>query len=144
MTHGKIALLLSGVLCLFLVSTKVSAHYVNPRFGGATPAEVDPSKAADIYGLMDLTGAKQLSAQVMRKMNSMSKPTFRTMLEKLLEREPPSSDRLEEIVDVFMQKVRARGAGGIIEKIVPIYDRHLSHEEIRGMIQFYETPLAGC
>ncbi len=27
------------------------------------------------------------------------------------------------------------------EKVIPIYDRHLSHEEIRGLIQFYETPL---
>ncbi len=82
MTHGKIPLLLSGVLCLFLVPTKVSAEYVNPRFGSVTPAEVDPSKAADIYRLMDLTGAKQVAAQVTRNMESMSKPTFSRVLKK--------------------------------------------------------------
>ena len=141
MAHGKIPLMLSGVLCLFLVSTKLSAHCVNPRFGGATPAKADPSKAADIHRLLDLVGTKQIVVQMMRNMEAATKQSFGTMLERLLEREPPSGERLEEILDVFMQKWKARGAEGGIEKIVPIYDRHFSHEEIRGLIQFYETPL---
>ena len=30
---------------------------------------------------------------------------------------------------------------GLIDLVIPVYDKHFSHDEIKGLISFYETPL---
>jgi hypothetical protein len=43
---------------------------------------------------------------------------------------------------VFSNKLHERyKAEDLIDRLIPVYDRNLTHEEIVGLIQFYESPL---
>jgi uncharacterized protein len=48
------------------------------------------------------------------------------------------------LVDLFLDKFMARANAEIpklLDAAVPIYDKYLSDDEIKGLIQFYQTPL---
>ena len=99
------------------------------------PAKVDPAKEADIRHLFELTGAGKIGIQMGQQMLQAVRP----MLEQTL---PPGQDRSKKIVDTFMQKFQAQlTPQAFFDLTVPIYDKHFSAEEIRGLIQFYESPL---
>jgi uncharacterized protein len=100
----------------------------------ASQTKIDPAKEADIRKLLDMTGAKALATQTMDGMQKSIKPLLAGSL-------PPGGYR-EKLVDLFFEKFRARAEPQqIIDLIVPIYDKNFSHEEIRALMQFYQTPL---
>ena len=54
---------------------------------------------------------------------------------------PPGEYR-EKLVNLFFAKFQAKADGqSLLEMAIPLYDKNLSHEEIKGLIQFYQTPL---
>ena len=54
---------------------------------------------------------------------------------------PPGNYR-DKLVDLFLAKFRSKtDPQHLVDMAVPIYDKHLSHEEIKGLIDFYQTPL---
>lgn len=98
------------------------------------PLKIDPAKEADIRKLFELTGGKQLAAQVIESMGADLKP----MMTKAL----PVGDYREKLVDLFFVKFQSRlDTQKLVDLAVPIYDKHLSREDIRGLIEFYQTPL---
>lgn len=98
-------------------------------------AQIDPAKRADIQRLLDLVGTKTLMTA---SMDSMAK-TIRPLVTNSL---PPGEYR-EKLVDLFFVKFQslADPTQFLQTSAVPIYDKHFSDEEIRGLIKFYETPL---
>lgn len=75
-----------------------------------------------------------MATQVMTDMANGLKPLMTNAL-------PPGEYR-EKLVDLFFVKFQSRlDMQGLIDLAVPIYDKHLSHEEVRGLIEFYQTPL---
>ena len=46
-----------------------------------------------------------------------------------------------EVWQEIWRDVEARIEEFVTERLVPIYDQHLSHEDIKGLIVFYESPL---
>lgn len=98
------------------------------------PLKVDPAKEADIRHLFELTGGKELAAQVINEMGRNLKPLMTNAL-------PPGEYR-EKLVDLFFVKFQSKiDMQRLLDLAVPIYDKHLSHEEVRGLIEFYQTPL---
>ena len=54
----------------------------------------------------------------------------------------PPGDYRDKLIDLFVEKFRTKmNAQFLMDMAVPIYDKHLSHEEIKGMIQFYQSPV---
>lgn len=54
---------------------------------------------------------------------------------------PPGEYR-EKLVDLFFVKFQSRlDMQQLLDLAIPIYDKYLSHEEVRGLIEFYQTPL---
>ncbi len=105
-----------------------------PVFAAAAEPQVDSAKEADIRRLLEVTGATKLATMVVSQMAEHIKP--------LLEKGLPPGERRHQITETFVNKLVARATGDDLMKIViPIYDRHLSHEDIKGLIQFYESPL---
>jgi hypothetical protein len=103
------------------------------RAGGAVP-QSDPTKEADIRRLIELTGSAQLTQAMMNQMAQQMKPLLINSL--------PPGERSEQIANIFVQKMVERAnSEGFLKMVIPIYDKHLSHEEIKGLIQFYESPL---
>jgi hypothetical protein len=48
---------------------------------------------------------------------------------------------IPEAPDEYWDLVLKEFSGGeLVQLIIPIYDRHFSHEEIKDIIKFYETP----
>ena len=105
----------------------------------STPAssaveKVDPAKEADIRRLLDLVGTRDLVAQSMDSMSKSIKPLLTNSL--------PAGDYREKLVNLFFEKFTAKAnVQHLQDMAVPIYDKNFSHEEIRSLIAFYQTPL---
>lgn len=89
----------------------------------ATPA-VPPAKQADIRRLMTLTATAQLPAQITQQMTDSFKAAF-----------PKAPDA------VWNDLKKQLTPNELLGKIEEVYDRHFTHDEIKGLIAFYETPL---
>jgi hypothetical protein len=111
-----------------------SAERKGSPLTSAEPLKVDHAKEADIRRLMDLVGAGALGSQMMDEMQKNIKPLMTQAL-------PPGEYR-EQLVQLFFEKFRSKGnPQQLVDMVVPAYDRYFSHQEIRGLIEFYETPL---
>jgi uncharacterized protein len=97
---------------------------VGPALAQQASAEDAAAKERDIRKLLELTGSAKLGQQMVAQMFEAFKQESSNV---------PSStwDEMQKEFD----------AGSLIELIVPIYDKHLTHEDIKGLIVFYESPL---
>lgn len=104
------------------------------KTGSAAQAKIDPAKEADIRKLLDLVGTKALVSQTMDSMSKSIKPLLTNSL--------PPGDYREKLVDLFFAKFTAKAdAQHMLDLAVPVYDKNFSHDEIRNLIAFYQTPL---
>ena len=93
------------------------------------------AKQADIRRLLQLTGAANLANQ---SMDGMEKSVKTLMSDSL----PPGEYR-DQLLDLFFQKFRSkRDTNQLIDLVVPIYDKYYTHEDIKALIAFYESPVA--
>ena len=108
----------------------------------AAPAAADnisPAKRADIEKLMQITGpsppeaTKQMSNLFIGQMSQAIKASRPDL--------PAKTYRIlgEEINRVMEEQMTAQG--GYLDMVVQIYDKHLSHEDIKGFLKFYQTEL---
>jgi hypothetical protein len=93
--------------------------------GQEQAAEDKKAKQDDIRKLLILTGADKLALQVMNQMVASMKKTMTGVS--------------DEFWQEFMKKSESK-MKEMIEGIVPVYDKHLSHEDIRAVTAFYESP----
>lgn len=107
----------------------------NRQSEAAQQSQIDPAKKADIQRLLELVGTKALMKASMDSMANTIRPLMTNSL-------PPGEYR-EKLVDLFFVKFQslADAAHFLDSSAVPIYDKHFSDDEIRGLIKFYETPL---
>ena len=138
-------LLLFGIFCLLWSGSSQPLRagqqyqrqitvFGNSSSTSAAPEPVDPAKEADIRQLMDLVGTK---ATVLRVMNSMTNDMRPLMLHAF----PPGEYR-ERLVQLFFAKFQAKiNPQDLLNLAVPVYAQYLSDDEIKGLIQFYQTPL---
>jgi uncharacterized protein len=96
--------------------------------------KIDPAKEADIRKLLEVTNANALMAQSIENMEKNIKP----MMAKAL----PAGDYQEKLLDLFFERFRSKlDLQKLLDLAVPLYDKYLSDAEIKGLIQFYQTPL---
>jgi uncharacterized protein len=96
--------------------------------------KIDPAKEADIRKLLEVTNATALMEQSIENMEKNIKPVMAKAL--------PEGDYREKLLDLFFERFRAKfDLQKMVDLAVPIYDKYLSDEEIKGLIQFYQTPL---
>ena len=91
-------------------------------------------KKADIQRLLDMTGvlaiAQQMTSQIMVQLTR-----------DLKDRRP---DIPQRVIDVLRQEVHGvlrDKLPAFVETVAPLYHRYFTHDDIRGMIQFYSTEL---
>lgn len=95
---------------------------------------IDPVKAADIRALLDLVGARD---QVQESVN-LSAEQYR---EKLLA-SVPNSEKGQAFVNTVISDYEKRfDVDQVTEQLVAIYDKHYTDDEIKGLLQFYGSPL---
>lgn len=118
-------------------SSSVEAAQHSPaaaQSASAKPVTIDPAKAADIHALLDLVGARD---QVQESVNL----TAEQYREKLLAT-VPNSDKGQAFVNTVISDYEKRfDVDQVAEQLVTIYDKHYTEDEIKGLLQFYGSPL---
>ena len=105
-----------------------------PSSAPAAEKKIAPAKEADIRKLLQLTGTSALMQQTMDSMDKSIKPMMINSL--------PEGDYRQTLIDLFFEKFHAKlDTQKLLDLAVPIYDKHFTDADIKGLIQFYETPL---
>ena len=96
-------------------------------------AKVDPSKEADIRQLMDVTGAKDLGQQIM----DAGIAQFRSSVID----SQPDNPRAKQFADAFALRFQKHfDPRSLTETVIPIYDKHLSSEDLKELLAYYQSP----
>lgn len=109
------------------VALSMCAQVAWAKRGGEAPeeevAEEESEFRQDIRKLMELTGSKDIGMQVIEQMIGMFRQSYTHV---------PA-----EFWDEFIAAV---DPDELVNLVVPIYERHLTHEDVKVLIEFYSTP----
>lgn len=101
---------------------------------GQAGHSIDPVKEADIRSLMELVGARDA-------MQDFAAHGADQLRENLLA-SVPTTDRGQQFVNAFIDDYKAKfNADEATAQLVDIYDQHFTQDEIKGLLQFYGSPL---
>ena len=103
----------------------------------ASADALTPAKRADILKLLEVTGAANMAQQFV---SGISQNLFRN----LKEARPDVPDRAfdvmnRELTALFAEKLQA--PDGLLDRTIPVYDKHFTHAEIRELLAFYRTAI---
>lgn len=101
----------------------------------SAPAKsIDPQKDADIRSLLELMGARDL----IQEAATSSTEQYRQRLISLA----PSNDKAQESINSYLAVFQKKfDADALADQLVTIYDKHYTEDEIKGLLQFYGSPL---
>jgi hypothetical protein len=139
-----LALVIIYVGTFFLVIQGASQNPVQAAPQGAAPSQanatpapapaIDPVKEADIPSLMELVGARDL-------VQDGETAAVEQAREKLLAT-VPNNEKGQTFVNTFATIYQKKfGVDQVTEQLVGIYDKHYTDDEIKGLLQFYGSPL---
>lgn len=100
----------------------------------ATQSEEESAKRTEIRRLMKATRADQMGNQLVAQMMEQARQMVSARME--------DNTRAKEIFDAYMTLFTEKMAEiDVVEMSIPIYDKYLSEEDIRGLITFHESAL---
>lgn len=103
----------------------------------AAADELTNAKRSDIKLLMEMTGSTNIAKQFA---GTISQQMFRT----LKSARPDIPDRALAIMDkelLALLSERLSAPGGLVDQVIPVYDKYFTHAEILELIAFYQTPV---
>jgi hypothetical protein len=95
---------------------------------------IDPAKEADIRSLLELVGARD---QVVYSMTHAAEQ-YR---EKLLETVPNNQQGQTFVNKVISNYENKFDVDAVTDQLISVYDKHYTDDEIKGLLQFYGSPL---
>jgi hypothetical protein len=98
--------------------------------------ELTPAKKADIRRLLEIMDAAKLAQQF-------ASQNGRNMLRVMRLSRPGLPERAQGVIEAEAAKVYAQRIGapdGLIDRVIPVYDRRFTHAEIKEILSFYRTP----
>jgi hypothetical protein len=96
--------------------------------------KIDPAKEADIRLLMEVNGSKAVIVETVSSMLTSMRP--------LMTQAMPPGDYREKLIDLFFAKFQTKiDVNQFIQIAIPAYDKNFSHDEIKGLIAFYQSPI---
>jgi hypothetical protein len=138
-----LALIIIYVGTFFLVIQGASQNAVQaaPTATSAQSSEatqqkdsLDPAKEADIRSLMELLGVRD----ALQESTAKSTEQYRDALLASV----PDNDRGQAFINAFMDSYQRKfNADDITTELVAVYDKHFTEDEIKGLLQFYGSPL---
>ena len=97
-------------------------------------SNIDRVKEADIRSLMELVGARDLVQEGADNAIQQSREKLLTTV--------PNNEKGQAFVNAFAKSYQKKfDADQITDQLVGIYDKHYTDEEIKGLLQFYGSPL---
>lgn len=140
-----LALIIIYVGTFFLVIQGASQNAVQAARQSAASAQgnavsaqsnssIDPVKEADIRSLLELVGARDMVQDGASNAIEQSR-------EKLIAT-VPNNDKGQAFVNAFSASYQKKfDADQVTGQLVGIYDKHFTEDEIKGLLQFYGSPL---
>jgi hypothetical protein len=140
-----LALVFIYIGTFFLVIQGASQNSVQAAPQGASSAQssatppqanpsIDPVKEADIRSLMELVGARDLVQDGENNAIEQSR-------EKLVNT-VPNNDKGQAFVNAFAASHEKKfDVNQVTDQLVVFYDKHFTDDEIKGLLQFYGSPL---
>jgi hypothetical protein len=111
-----------------------AASVPNNAASPQTKSSIDPAKEADIRSLMELVGAHDL-------VHDGESTAVEQAREKLLA-SIPNNDKGQAFVNAFAANYEKKfDVDQVTDQLVAIYDKHFTEDEIKGLLQFYGSPL---
>jgi hypothetical protein len=105
-----------------------------PSMAQVPAKKLDSAKAENIRQLMELTGAKDLGQGMMKA----GMDQFRASVTE----SQPNNPRATQFVDAFVAGFQKHfNVSSLNDKVVPIYDKYLSDEDVKGLLEYYRSPL---
>jgi hypothetical protein len=96
--------------------------------------KIDPQKEADIRRLLQVMGAERAMSQGMANMETNIKP--------LLTSSFPAGEYRDRLIQLFFEKFHSKiDLQELTDLAIPVYDKYLSDADVKGLIEFYSTPL---
>jgi uncharacterized protein len=116
-------------------NTSVEASEQNgTQTGAQTGAPIDPVKEKEIRSLLELVGARD----AIQDAAGAATEQYR---QKVLETSA-NSDRAQALTNAYRAEFQKRfDADAVTTQLVGIYDKHFTDDEIRGLLEFYGSPL---
>jgi uncharacterized protein len=103
----------------------------------ATSKSMDPEKAADLHSLLQYVGAKDQLQSVV----SESAAQYREKLSASVKNVADDSKRQELITVASGNFQKNFDQQRAMQQIAAIYDKHFTDEELKGLLDFYSSPL---
>jgi len=98
------------------------------------PPSMDPAKEADIRSLLELVGTRDAVEEAARR----GAEQFRENLLASL----PDTERGQQFVKAFVGEYQKKfNPDEFTSQFVTVYNKHFTDDEIRGLLQFYGSPL---
>src|SRR3984893_5146943 len=95
---------------------------------------IDRQKEARIRELMVVTGAKKLGQELIEA----GMEQFRSSVQD----SQPDNPRAKQFVDAFVAHFQKHfDPNSLTDRIIPIYDRYLTDDDLKGLIDYYHSPL---
>jgi len=103
--------------------------------GAQTPAKpMDPAKDADIRSLMELLGVRDALQEATAKSTEQYRESLLATV--------TDNDRGQAFMNAFMDSYQKKfNPDDMTDGLVAIYDKHFTEDEIKGLLQFYGSPL---
>lgn len=114
--------------------SSVEAAQQTHSTGAPEGVSIESAKEADIRSLMELVGARD----AIQDATARGTEQFRENLIASV----PDSDRGQQFVNAFAANYQKKfNPDEVTNQLVAIYDKHFTDEEIKGLLQFYGSPL---
>jgi len=120
----------------FLVAIQGASNTsVEASQGGAQASSaVDPAKEKDIRSLLELVGARDAIQESGSAVTEQYRQEFGGAL--------ANSDRAQAFRNAYLAEFQKKfDADAVTGQLVGIYDKHFTDDEIRGLMEFYGSPL---
>ncbi|HEX8764677.1 MAG TPA: DUF2059 domain-containing protein [Candidatus Acidoferrum sp.] len=115
-------------------STQASTSSLQSNASAQSNSNIDRVKEADIRSLMELVGARDM-------VQDGADNAIQQSREKLLAT-VPNNQKGQAFVNAFATSYEKKfDTDQVAEQLVGIYDKHFTDDEIRGLLQFYGSPL---
>ena len=95
---------------------------------------IDPAKEADIRSLMELVGARDVLEEGATKSTEQYREALLASV--------PDNERGQAYINAFMDAYQKKfNPEDVTNELVAVYDQHFTGDEIKGLLQFYGSPL---
>jgi hypothetical protein len=123
-----------GTFLVAIQGASNSPVEASEQSAGKAAKSIDPVKEANIRSLLELVGAKDAIADAA----GFATEQYR---QKVVETSG-GNDRAQGLVNDYLAGFQRKfDANAVNEELVGIYDKHFSDEEIKGLLEFYGSPL---